>query len=115
MTHEAFSHAETITPPRHNDDGTHTLGRFTFPNLESPNCHEAAQRWRPVVVRRALHSKVLVVATTRIEGAWAAYCLPVAGRNHDDEATAWRTDGSKVSERVARALFFEFENLPYAI
>lgn len=98
------------------NDGTLKIGSNSFPDLNSPQCHEAAQQWRPRIVRRAIHSKVLVVAMTRIEGTWAAYVFPVAGRNHELEAKEWRT-GMRVSEAVALALFDDtglFRDLPYA-
>ena len=59
----------------------------------------------PTVRRIALARQVLVVATTRIEGTWKAYCDAVPGENHDDEWQKVLEDGCQVSERVARVLF----------
>jgi len=82
---------------------------FTFPTTP-----EEAQAWKETFTRRALHFQVLVVAKTRIEGAWAAYIFPVPGQNHDREWPAWETDGEKLPKGVALAIFPEFEGLPYA-
>jgi hypothetical protein len=70
--------------------------------------------FQPIQVRRTLHRQVMVIARTRIEGTWKAYCFPVPGRNHDEEETLWREHGSQVRERVARALFPEFDSLRYS-
>ena len=75
---------------------------------------EEAREWRSRVRRRALATKVLVVAETRIEGAWAAYCDAVPGYDHDSEQTAVLLHGEKLHEAFARVLFPEFNSLPYA-
>src|SRR5258706_4411049 len=75
---------------------------------------EEARDWKPVVRRRALASRVLVVARTRVEGAWAAYCDAVPGYDHDDEQGAVLLHGDKLNETFARVLFPEFASLPYA-
>ena len=49
-----------------------------------------------------------------MEGEWSCYVFPVAGKNHDDEKDAWRTEGCKQTADVARALFPAFEEIPYA-
>jgi hypothetical protein len=70
--------------------------------------------FEPTIIYRALHSTVLVVAVTRIEGSWSAYCTPVPGERHLDEWHLWRRDGAKMHEEWARPMFPEFEDLPYA-
>jgi hypothetical protein len=70
--------------------------------------------FEPIVRRRALAQRVLVVARTRIEGAWAAYCDAVDGRDHVAEQEGVLRMGAKLDESVARVLFPEFEELPYA-
>lgn len=70
--------------------------------------------WKPVVRIRALHTQVLVVAQTRIEGSWACYCGPVPGLRHDQEYQRVLEEGDKVPEDVARTLFPDFVDLPYA-
>ena len=70
--------------------------------------------FQPVVQRRALASRVLVVACTRVEGTWAAYCDAVPGYDHNDEQEAVLRYGDKITEPFARVLFPEFESLPYA-
>lgn len=76
---------------------------------EKPN----EPNWEPTTARFALASRVLIVAVTRIEGAWSAYCDAVPGIRHDDEwEEVWRT-GTKIPEKMARALFPQFEDLPY--
>ena len=67
-----------------------------------------------VVRRRALATRVLVVARTRIEGTWAAYCDAVPGMDHDQEQEAVLAHGDKLSESVAVMLFPEFNGMPYA-
>jgi hypothetical protein len=64
--------------------------------------------------RHMLHSKVMVIARTRIEGTWKAYCFPVPGKNHDKEEERWRDHGSQLTEKVARAMFPNLERVPYA-
>ncbi|KKL48670.1 hypothetical protein LCGC14_2323220 [marine sediment metagenome] len=70
--------------------------------------------WTPTIRVHALASKVLVVASTRIEGTWAAYCDAVPGDNHEVESIAVLENGGKLMEEVARVLFPIFEELPYA-
>ena len=86
-----------------------TIGRATFP--ETP---EEAKDWEAEVRYVALEPTVLVVARTRIEGKWAAYCKSVHGKNHDDEKWEVLIDGSKLVESIARAIFPEFKDVPYA-
>ncbi len=70
--------------------------------------------WTPMIRTHALASKVLVVAQTRIEGTWAAYCDAVPGDNHTKEWPAVLSNGDKLKEEVAKVLFPEFEEVPYA-
>ena len=73
-----------------------------------------AEFWTPIFRTHALASKVLVVATTRIEGTWAAYCDAVPGDNHTKEWPAVLSNGDKLMEEVARVLFPGFKEIPYA-
>ena len=73
-----------------------------------------AKDWTPTIRRYALSSKVLVVAKTRIEGSWSAYCDAVPGNKHDIEFDAVLSHGSKIPEEVARVLFPMFDEIPYA-
>jgi hypothetical protein len=70
--------------------------------------------WKPIVRRHALAMCVLAVARTRIEGAWAAYIDAVPGNDHGREAAEVLAHGDKLGESVARILFPEFVELPYA-
>lgn len=70
--------------------------------------------WTPTIRIYALANRVLVVAKTRFEGTWAAYCDAVPGINHKIESDAVLQDGDKLLEDVARKLFPVFEELPYA-
>ena len=58
---------------------------------------------------RAIHRKVLVVYTEHAQdgdgGVWAAYVVPVKGENHNREAQSWRTQGVKITEGEARAIY----------
>ena len=85
------------------------IGRFDFP--DNP---VEAQEWRPYIRRIALSRSVLVVATTRIEGMWKAYCDSVAGQNHDDEWQEVLRVGSPMLKEWAEAMFHDFKDVPYA-
>ena len=73
-----------------------------------------AQDWKPTVRLHALARRVLVVARTRIEGTWCAYCDAVPGDSHGVELNAVLADGDKLMEKTARVLFPEFDDIPYA-
>jgi hypothetical protein len=73
-----------------------------------------AQKWTPLIRRRALAGRVLVVARTRIECMWKAYIDAVPGINHDIEAKGVLAHGATLDEAVARVLFPEFDEVPYA-
>ena len=70
--------------------------------------------WTSIIRVHSLASKVLVVAQTRVEGTWAAYCDSVPGMYHDKEYDAVLRRGDKLMEEVARVLFPMFKDLPYA-
>ncbi|KKK66155.1 hypothetical protein LCGC14_2264450 [marine sediment metagenome] len=72
------------------------------------------KNWTPMIRTHALASKVLVVAQTRIEGTWAAYCDAVPGDNHGIEREAVLARGDKLIEEIARVLFPEFADIPYS-
>ena len=75
---------------------------------------EFLKDFRPFIDIRSLAYKVVVVARTRIEGKWSAYIDAVPGKNHDNEAGAVLQYGTKLGESVARAIFPQFEGVPYA-
>lgn len=79
-----------------------------------PKSVEEANAFEPIVRHRALASRVLVVARTRVECAWAAYCDAVPGIDHRVEREAVMDYGAKLDERTARALFPELAEVPYA-
>lgn len=79
-----------------------------------PKSVEEALAWKPIIRRSALASRVLCVARTRVEGAWAAYCDAVPGHNHDYEMEPVLDAGDKLAERIARAIFPGFDGVPYA-
>ena len=75
---------------------------------------DAIAAWQPSVAVRALHSQVLVIAVSRVEGAWAAYLGPVAGHNHEVEwREVWR-HGNKQAPALANHLFPGWAEIPYA-
>jgi hypothetical protein len=86
-----------------------TIGQFEFPESQ-----QEGDDWVPAIRIVALHAKVLCRANTRIEGAWCAYCFPVPGLNHAHEEHLWKSEGAKLPEKWARALFPVFDELPYA-
>jgi len=79
-----------------------------------PENSDESKGWEPKIQIRALASTVLVVATTRIEGTWKAYCDSVPGRSHKHEYQAVLDHGNAVPERVAVAMFPQFASIPYA-
>ncbi len=94
--------------------GLREIAGYRFPDLNSPDCQAAAESWSPTFSVRALHRRVLVVAKTRIEGAWSAYIFVVPGQNHDLEWKLWETEGDKLHRNVACAIFPTMAGLPYA-
>lgn len=82
---------------------------ITFP--ENP---EEAKAWKPYITYHALARRVLVVATTRIEGAWKAYCDAVPGYSHRAELGEVLRVGDEIPQPWAAAMFPELANLPYA-
>ncbi len=70
--------------------------------------------WEPVIRWKPLASRVLIVAKTRAEGAWKAYIDAVPGIRHRDEVDEVLDYGDEASETIARIMFPEFEDLPYA-
>ena len=91
------------------DNPMKTIGRYNFPETEAE-----VNTWTPDVSWQALAQKVLVVAKTRIEGKWVAYCDSVAGNDHDQEYDEVLRSGEKLPEDFARHLFPAFEGIPYA-
>ena len=86
------------------------IGPIQFPTTE-----EEAAVWMPGLRHHAIHSRVLLVAKMRVEGAWACYCTPVPGQRHEAEIHLWQLDGSKTTEAIARAAFPQFADIPYAL
>ncbi len=78
-----------------------------------PKDPQATREWRAYVHVFPLACRVLCVATSRIEGAWCAYCDAVPGMLHDQEYPAVLAHGDKMGESIARAMFPEFEGVPY--
>jgi hypothetical protein len=70
--------------------------------------------FQPYRRMHALSMRVLVVATSRVEGAWCAYCDAVPGMTHSNEYQDVLDHGDKLGEEVARAMFPEFEGVPYS-
>ncbi len=85
------------------------VGRFVFPETG-----DEAKTWQSFHQLRALATRVLCVAHTRIEGTWCAYCDAVPGENHDQEAEAVSRYGCKLPAAIAEQLFPLFKGIPYA-
>ena len=85
-----------------------------FPQHPPYGDRETINAWQPLIRVRALATQVLCVAQTRIEGAWAAYCDSVPGINHDHEYAQVLKFGSKLPEDIARVIWPEFKDIPYA-
>ena len=86
------------------------IGDYNFP--EQGNKEECAN-WKPVVIYKALATRVLCVATTRIEGGWSAYCDAVPGLKHVAELSSVLSGGDPLRPAVAKSLFPEFDGIPY--
>ena len=82
--------------------------------VEFPETPDEMELFDPRVEHVALHSNVLAVMRTRIEGTWVAYCAPVPGMNHDAERYSVLKLGEKLPENIARAMFGFMEGVPYA-
>jgi hypothetical protein len=97
--HPSFIRAQALSEPLHS---------------HFPKSVAEAQAFVPLQCIRALSSRVLVVAQTRVVCSWAAYCDAVPGMNHQHEWQAVLDYGTKLDEGVARSLFPEFDEVPYA-
>ena len=78
------------------------------------SCRESHTPCHTVGRTVALHRQVLCHGHLREEGAWCAYIFAVPGERHADEAYLWRTEGAKLAEAIALAIFPEFDGVPYA-
>lgn len=76
--------------------------------------HDGWQGQEKEIHYKALAQRVVVVATTRVDG-WCAYIDAVPGQKHSEEFVEVLHHGDKLSEKFARALFTEFEEIPYAL
>jgi hypothetical protein len=79
-----------------------------------PKSTAEANAWTPRLWYRALASRVLVVAITRIEGRWRAMVDAVDGVRHDQELIPVREYGAVLDEAIARAIFPGLADVPYA-
>lgn len=75
---------------------------------------DAARQYEIQVRHRALSCYVLTAARTRVIGTWAAYVYVVPGLDHRVERDLVLSHGTKLQEKVARALYPEFDGMPYA-
>ena len=76
--------------------------------------HYTKRPWIAYTRYAALSMTVLVVAKTRIEGAWRAYADAVPGFHHELEWERVLGYGTKVPEEIGRAIFPELDGVPYA-
>jgi hypothetical protein len=100
LEHPAFERAKALTEP--------------YLRAHFPKSIAEAREFKPILRSRVLGSRVLAVAQTRVECAWAAYVDAVPGYNHQAEEQAVLAHGDKLQEGVARALFPNFDDVPYA-
>lgn len=96
-----------------------TIGGFSFPDMgDQTEARIAdAKAWTPDFRVCALHRQFVLLAKTRIEGAWKAYGVPVTGEiEHAFEAEQrWEEEGCPIAdEEIARAAFPMFSDVPYA-
>jgi hypothetical protein len=97
--HPAFTKAKSLKEP----------WRSHFPKSQ-----EEAREFQAWTMYCALAMCVLVVAKTRVECAWAAYIDAVPGENHKIEQAAVLAHGNKLPERLARAIYPQLKDIPYA-
>lgn len=91
------------------------IGNFEFPDLPTDGTTRIeCDKWKHSVRLYPLHQYVLVVAHTRIEGKWCAYCKNVPGINHRDEFEWVLLHGDKLGKELAEFMFPIFEGIPYA-
>lgn len=64
-----------------------------------------------ILIWKPLDSKVIAVAVQRLDspGAWRAYIGAVPGIRHSDEIQEVAAHGNALEEKVARAVFPEFD------
>jgi hypothetical protein len=84
------------------------IGSYSFPET-----NDEVASWAPAVGHRALARNVLAAYRTRVMGEWAAYIDTVEGQNHDNEWEEVLRSGTKLPQKVARALFPELDSIPY--
>ena len=70
--------------------------------------------WKQKIRLHALAMRVLAVATTRVEGTWKAYIDAVPGINHNEEYDEVLRVGDTLGEDIAKSMFPEFKDIPYA-
>lgn len=99
MEHVVFSRARSLPYPFNN--------RF-------PTTRRDAQEWKPFEAYIALGPDVLVAMNSRIECKWSAYIQSVPGEDHTIEYKQVLRTGTKLPERIARAIFPEWGPVPYA-
>ena len=87
-----------------------TLGNYTFPTTEEEHKH-----WRPTSRYIRLGDDCIAVSITRCEGRWCAYCgAATEGWELSKSINKVLTTGGKLPERIARAAFPEYSDVPYA-
>ena len=87
-----------------------TIGNFAFPETR-----DEVECWEPAVRVHWLARDVIAVAKARVEGAWACYIRAAPSiYNEQRSNVAALYDGDKQPENIARAIFPEFEGVPYA-
>lgn len=62
---------------------------------------------------KALSYRVLAAAKEGYNHDWTAYIKDVPGHNYDEEQHIVLAEGDKLSEKIARAIFPEFNDLTY--
>ncbi len=90
------------------------MDREKIPGRFHSHFPEDSKEFERFVLNYPLHINCLVAATTRVEGSWSAYCAPVKGWDHKEEAKGVLQHGDKVPQELARALFPYFDGLPYS-
>ena len=86
----------------------------TIANIDFPTQPDEFAKWKPQIRHVALHRKFLAVAVPRIEGTWKCFGVSAPGLDHHSEEAAWEYDGCEMPERIARAIFPRYDEIPYA-
>lgn len=80
-----------------------------------PKTSDECRGWKPLIFHAVLDTNVLAVAKTRVEGAWAAYIGAMLPGDEEYDTQRVLDYGTKLDQKVACAIFPQFDDIPYAL